>query len=136
MNKEVIGKHGKKPQIHSTKSFTLEGSTIGTVVVNHNRSFDDLKKHDSEARCTGNPDLFKLISKVSTQQWSVSTTAMETPDGCIVQCKEKCFFSGNSSISLLFVPNCSVIRSKQHENTYEIAKKSILRRVLRWFSKV
>ena len=53
----------------------------------NNTSIDDVKKTTNDVKVFGNGDLFKLISKASseTQRWMKSTKAMDVPGGCVVQ---------------------------------------------------
>lgn len=54
----------------------------------HNLNASDAKKNVSDIKVFGDGDLFKLLSKVSSEKegWMKSTKAMEIPHvGCLVQ---------------------------------------------------
>jgi hypothetical protein len=53
----------------------------------HNSNISGAKKNVPDIRTYGNGDLFKLLSKASSEKegWMKSTKAMEVYNGCVVQ---------------------------------------------------
>lgn len=63
-----------------------EKSTL-TPKTLHNSDVSGAKQNIPDIKIVGNGDLFKLLSKASSESegWMKSTKAMQTPHGCVVQ---------------------------------------------------
>ena len=90
-----------------------------------NTDVNGAKKNVSDLQVWGDGDLFKLISKASSQRegWMKSTKAMSTGDGCLVQVTtQQRNPDGSYTVAeaLTFVPN--VIILEQTKNGVVIAR--------------
>ena len=66
-------------------------------------------KEESDVRTIGNPDLFQLLSSVSSEkeEWSESVMAMEVHGGCVV--KTTVQRGLNIVQSLVYVPGVRIV---------------------------
>ena len=74
---------------------------------------DDLKKKVSDAIVVGDPNLWALIGKASSQKqgWMKTTKALKVDDGCIVQTETQQRNQDGSwalSQGLVYVPDISI----------------------------
>ena len=79
----------------------------------HNSDFSGAEKNVPDIKKYGNPDLFQLICKASSEKegWLKSTKVMETKEGCVVQVTTQQRNPDNSysiAEALTFVPNVIV----------------------------
>ena len=80
----------------------------------HNVSIADVKQNVKDIKVVGNGDLFKVLSKASSQAegWMKSTKAMQTDVGCGVQVTtQQRNKDGSYAIAeaLTFVPNVMIV---------------------------
>lgn len=80
----------------------------------HNSDINGAQQNVPDIRVVGNPDLFQLLCKASSQAegWMKSTKAMEVPGGCVVQVTtQQKNLDGSYAIAeaLTFVPAVRVV---------------------------
>lgn len=82
------------------------------------RNPEELKKLIPDVKTFGNPDLFTLISKASSesQNWMKSTKAMETGNGVVVQVTTD--INGAISDALTFVPDATIYTDETTGNKF------------------
>lgn len=83
----------------------------------HNTDANGASKNVSDLQVFGDPDLFKLLSKASSQSegWMKSTKAMEVPGGCVIQVTTQQKDSRGSyavAEALTFVPGVRISETK------------------------
>lgn len=81
----------------------------------HNVNAADAKQNVPDLKTTGNPDLFQLLCKASSEDegWMKSTKVMQCPNGCVVQVStQQRNPDGSYAVAeaLTFVPNVSIGR--------------------------
>lgn len=86
----------------------------------HNTDVNGAKKNVKDIKVWGDGDLFKLMSKASSEEegWMKSTKAMQTPEGCVVQVTtQQRNPDGSYSVAeaLTFVPDVSLEESYDGE---------------------
>ena len=90
------------------------------------KSTEDAKRKVSDTKVVGNPDIWQLIAKASSESegWMKSTKAMDVGNGCLVQTTTiERNSDGSKAIfeTVTFVPNVE-IRTDEKGNKYIIAK--------------
>ncbi len=88
----------------------MEKKSLGNTDVN------GTSKNVSDLVVFGNGDMWKLLSKASSQNegWMKSTKALEVPGGCVVQVTTQQIGAGVAE-ALTFVPGVSIILDKDEE---------------------
>lgn len=88
----------------------------------HNTDINGAKKNVKNIKTFGDGDLFKLLSKASSEQegWMKSTKAMDIGNGCVVQVTtQQKNPDGSYAVAeaLTFVPNARIGSEAQSDGT-------------------
>lgn len=83
-----------------------------------NKNTSDIKNTIKDLKIIGNPDLWKLLCKVSSEQenFMKSTKVMNVPGGCIIQVSTN--ENNNIAEALTFIPH--VQYKKYDDNTVKL----------------
>jgi hypothetical protein len=82
-----------------------------------NTNTSDVSKNTSDVKVYGNPDVWVLICKASSesQVWMKSTKAMETGNGVVIQVSTQ--QGNNVAEAITFVPGGKIIYNKDGTRT-------------------